>query len=599
MSAQVKSTPRPVPIKRVGAEVRQNRQSDRVIGLLLKVCEALNTPKSVAVYMLAAAGEWAQLVSMRVNPFDYLDTVSSAKRLKADLLCVEFCRKYDGLPVTDPETGVEIDKAEKSYKAMVETEAQCQKTNSFLRLLDYPSRRDPPVYDYIRSVLLRMKKKIASVLGPLPGSLDFTFGPGTVAEWEGRKRGPTLADKLVVTPCVTAGAEFIFCSVLDASFWGKERSRLGLPHHEVVRGSRITSVPKDATIDRGIEIQPAGNIYLQLGVGRYMKRRLTVWGLPLNGHFEPHCLSEWRSDKQHADCQLRHRKMAREASLSGGWATIDLSSASDTVAYELVKWVLPEDWFMVLDQLRCSHTLCPDGAYRGLERFSSMGNGFTFELQTLIFSALVWAVSECVPGDGRDCFSVFGDDIIVPTRHANRVVEMLEYLGFRTNVRKTFVTGLFKESCGGDYFCGLDVRAIYVKNTDSPLTWISLHNSLKRWVWPGSLYRFLRCLQACVQAVPVNLRRAGPQWLGDVVFHRPLKDRACRTIYRYDSGYQAHFIRAVVAIPEKLRLDRWDDSLYYLLAVGGVPSVGVAIRNSVRGHRTIWLWAGHFQSGRD
>jgi hypothetical protein len=88
-----------------------------------------------------------------------------------------------------------------------------------------------------------------------------------------------------------------------------------------------------------------------------------------------------------------------------------------------------------------------------------MGNGFCFPLETLIFASLAYAVG--VETGDRD-FSVYGDDIIVRQRSALYLIEILNYCGFRVNKDKTFVFGPFKESCGADWFNGVDVRAYYI-----------------------------------------------------------------------------------------------------------------------------------------
>jgi len=58
---------------------------------------------------------------------------------------------------------------------------------------------------------------------------------------------------------------------------------------------------------------------------------------------------------------------------------------------------------------------------------------------------------------------VYGDDIIVPAQHAESVSETLEAFGFKVNSRKSFWTGLFRESCGKDYYKGIDVTPVKVR----------------------------------------------------------------------------------------------------------------------------------------
>jgi len=87
-----------------------------------------------------------------------------------------------------------------------------------------------------------------------------------------------------------------------------------------------------------------------------------------------------------------------------------------------------------------------------------MGNGFTFPLETLVFYSLIKAV-----GDLSGCvgvYSVYGDDLIYPRKIHNIVHHVMDSLGIQINLDKTFVDSHFRESCGGDYYHGADVRPV-------------------------------------------------------------------------------------------------------------------------------------------
>lgn len=201
--------------------------------------------------------------------------------------------------------------------------------------------------------------------------------------------------------------------------------------------SRFQTVPKNALIDRCISIEPAGNLFLQKGVGTYITRKLARHGV--------------RKD------QTVNQSLAQRAIVSG-LATLDLKAASDSVSIETVRLLLPDDWFDLLDSLRTkSVQLSRKAGPRLLNKFSSMGNGFTFELETLIF----YAIAKAVSNDHPDVVA-FGDDIILPSQAADKCIEILEYLGFTVNQEKSFKQpSRFFESCGKHYFDGLDVTPIY------------------------------------------------------------------------------------------------------------------------------------------
>jgi hypothetical protein len=203
----------------------------------------------------------------------------------------------------------------------------------------------------------------------------------------------------------------------------------------------MVTVPKDAFVDRVICIEPTGNIYCQKGLGQVLRRRLKRSGVDLND-------------------QTINQELARKGSIDGSLATLDLSSASDSLCYELVKAVMPPRWFNALNDCRSTATLLPDGTWRHNEKFSSMGNGYTFELESLIFYALLRAVC-----DKSDVVSVYGDDLIVPNHQAQRCIEALDSIGFKTNESKSFSTGPFRESCGKHYFRGTDVTPVYQKES--------------------------------------------------------------------------------------------------------------------------------------
>jgi hypothetical protein len=142
-----------------------------------------------------------------------------------------------------------------------------------------------------------------------------------------------------------------------------------------------------------------------------------------------------------------------------GLATLDLSQASDNIAYWLVYLLFPRKWFDLLELSR-SDRIKIDGERRELEKFSSMGNGVTFAIETVIFLAVCLA---CVPRGSHQLVTVYGDDIICPQAYARDVVGALEFLGFSVNQKKSFLAGRFFESCGTDWFEGQNVRPFYLK----------------------------------------------------------------------------------------------------------------------------------------
>jgi len=159
---------------------------------------------------------------------------------------------------------------------------------------------------------------------------------------------------------------------------------------------------------------------------------------------------------------------------------LDLKSASNCKAVKLVQSLVSVEWFDLLSKARVGTTVLPDGSVVQLQMFAGMGNGFTFPLESIIFYALARASADVVLGEGNGIVSVYGDDIIVETAVVPLLTEVLAAAGFWINLQKSFIDGPFRESCGADYFEGIDVRPVYVKTTLTPAGLFSLHNGLFR-----------------------------------------------------------------------------------------------------------------------
>lgn len=209
----------------------------------------------------------------------------------------------------------------------------------------------------------------------------------------------------------------------------------------------LTLVPKTFKSLRSIMPNTTIGSYMSFGLGEMMRIRLKRKGYDIS------------------DLQQRHRVLARCASIDGKSTTADLSSASDSISVRLVNLLFPADWLKVLHQSRIGIVDLPDGSSIESETFGTMGIGYTFPLQTLVFLSLLKAIEATLFNRwNRKAISVYGDDMIYESSLHNSVVNLFEKIGFVLNVEKTFHEGEFRESCGGDYYRGVDVRPFQPRN---------------------------------------------------------------------------------------------------------------------------------------
>jgi len=376
--------------------------------------EGLDSARSLTVAIMLREGMWDQVVKLTCDPRHY----NTAEQYLRAASATDFLRKIQvEIPGIDPEAAA----IEKWWEA----ERTCFVTNRRLNeITDFGTLSGTPVDQRILDFLQDLKRWFTWLVGDgPPASFDGAFGPG--ATLSDGARQTSVMHKMSSLPTLTSSA-WPYLVPWSGTKWATAVAGRGEDFVRFVDGNKFFTVPKTALTHRGCAKEPSINGYYQLGLGRCMRRRLKMRGIDLDLG------------------QERHRELARVASISGAFATIDLSSASDTVCTALVRLSAPVGWFHPLNDLR-SRTTTIGGKRVVLEKFSSMGNGYTFELETTVFTAIALAVHpELTPG--KDLF-VYGDDIIVPTDVASDVLWALRFCGFTPNESKTF-TGAFRESCG-------------------------------------------------------------------------------------------------------------------------------------------------------
>jgi hypothetical protein len=541
--------------------------------VIFALCEDTDTERSRLVARLVREGRFEQLVNLKVDSSDYSDPESYFR----DAVVTEFLRKFGDFQIPG------IDKKKAALDTFFECEKACHKTNLRLQpFLNNGPFEDPAELRMFESIE-RMQRWLAANLGPLPRELvRARHGPGSTFRDVGKYI--TVPDKLCSRPAMTQSSSLLL-PLWERTWWAKAlyESNPNQSDPEVVRGNRFTAVHKNALKMRGICIEGSINVYFQLGIGAHFKVILKKIGM------------------DQSTAQDRHRRYAELASRTGTSATVDLSNASDMNSRNTTRLLLAKagDWLELLEMTRSPMTLV-NGKWHRLEKFSSMGNGYTFELETLIFTAI--AMEACylcghnaVPGVD---VHVFGDDIILPVKAGSTVLQLLKWFGFKPNEDKTFLSGPFRESCGGDFFDGVAVRPHYLEKTPNETAdWFALANGIRRLGRKdsGADFRYSiywRAWLRVLDAIPVTERRIrGPEDLGDLVIHdEPQYWQRRRTVE------QKTFIRTWMPIPVVLPW-LWAPSVVFASALYGVPSAGVIPRDSsgpepkdqVSGYRKKWV----------
>lgn len=341
-----------------------------------------------------------------------------------------------------------------AWAAFEAAERRCAITNKRLRYYWSRPERENPLY---RVILSRARQLISNVLGEFtPRTLEQLIHlsrPGSGGAIGTRNRDAVApafkyghTDLCITKEALPYGRMLVEGSLAWTECSGtlQEDGTWNLAYR-LVGANRVSMVPKDATTERTIAVEPHLNMCLQLGVHEWIASRLRGFGVDIRS-------------------QRRNQELAARA--SDDWThfdplvTLDLSAASDSVSEALVERLLPTVWREYLDELRCKHYTVK-GATCRYQKWSSMGNGYTFVLETLIFWALSKACLSFTTSEDR--VAVYGDDIIVPRGCAALLIEVLKYCGFIVNTDKSFCFGPFRESCGEDFFSGTRVVPTYLR----------------------------------------------------------------------------------------------------------------------------------------
>lgn len=215
------------------------------------------------------------------------------------------------------------------------------------------------------------------------------------------------------------------------------------------RTAEVVFVPKSLSSMRTICMEPTSLMYYQQGVLKqiqsYMAEHPTL------------------SHRIRLKDQTHNQFLSKIGSVNQKYATIDLSAASDSVSWKLMEYVFRgTDYFEAALLTRSTNALLPDGNTIALNMFAPMGSTFCFPTQCVVFAAMCEYVTRKHGVHRQMSYSVYGDDIIIYEDLADELAILLRSSGFLLNEEKSYLTGHFKESCGGEYFQGADVTPLKI-----------------------------------------------------------------------------------------------------------------------------------------
>lgn len=471
---------------------------DGQLEFTLDLFQWLATERSLEASTRLSNGEYLEYLGDRVDPSRYDDPKHFAK----DYLVSEILRKSPNLPIIGNLEG------QARHKFLM-AEQRNRETND--RLWGSPLPEWWGLFS--RELLVILGPLTKERLAELPSRCK--HGPGATVGVRGE--GVVPSDKYDATPTATLAA-IPFLTAL----WGPFVDSMKRGKAVVARGSRLFFVPKDATSMRSCAKEPTWNVFGQLGIGSLIADALKRFGVDLQD-------------------QEINQVGASLAQMNGD-ATIDLSQASDLLAKLMVYLALCHNkdpqglrWWHLLSVFRCSEmNVAPEGEgaeWHSLEMMSSMGNGFTFALETALFLALARSV---VPKELHNRICVYGDDIIVPAESAPELIDRLQFIGCKPNTSKTFLAGRFFESCGTDWFDGCNVRPFYLRTAvGNPVPWqVSAANNFRHWLvrvfgyCPASAKPLWDSL---VAQVPSSWGHPVPPVLGDLGVHVAFSEREWKT----------------------------------------------------------------------
>lgn len=469
--------------------------------IAFKLYKCLNTPVALSCFLLLKYEEYDQLVSKGINTSDY----ECGEKFADDYQAIKFLSKCEDLPTS-------FDKVKNAIDSELWAELKCSETNkrliSWHRLNAYPT-------DTVTWVVWKAREILRDILRSTPQYEElvsgFRYGPGASSATSGPDT--TIVAKAASALHSTTNAQMDLAyavqlqPMLDPRYSVEQNfcgPLCGPTAKDIINYSTWTTAPKTAVTARGIATQIHGLMLGQKSLGNILRERARE--------------SRYRIDLD--NLWAFNKAFAEFASVADTFATIDVKVASSTIAYETVYELLPRSWALLLDRWREPETSYLESVHTN-RKFSAMGNGYTFELESLLFFAI--AKASALYKQSKAFVSSFGDDIIIPAIAVTTLTEVFEFFGLTVNTTKSFTEGNFRESCGGDYWRGSDVRPMFLKellsNEESLVKLANRvrHYSLRRGSDCYCCIRFLPLWKCITDLLKGSSYSSGSKHYGDTV----------------------------------------------------------------------------------
>lgn len=336
-------------------------------------------------------------------------------------------------------------------------------------------------------------------------NMRFKHGPGAVSEgYKGNQKWLALWDSVKSGSLDSVGFSDFLVSERYADHVTVESQNLDtrvsfINSQFSSNSARLVAVPKTSISKRTITVEPMLNQFVQQGLNTALRDNILRCGILKQ------CLT--------LTDQSKNQELARIGSYLHNYSTLDLKSASDLLSLKLVELIFdrfPKFLGLLIDsRTQEVRTLKRTSS---LSKYAGMGNATTFPVQSVVFTVV--SIASILIQDRKfptyrnvkrvaRMVRCYGDDIIVSSSHARSVVRGLHSVGLKINEKKSFFDGSFKESCGKDWFAGVDITPVYLRyhphNLSKETRALTNYIEASNLCWEGCYYDLSTALKDLVE----------------------------------------------------------------------------------------------------